>query len=159
MTRLMDMGIEGYLLGASLNMVLAQRLCRRICPKCKTAVDPPKALLLDMERLGLELETYYHGRGCKRCRHTGFSGRIAIHELLVLDDELREIITTTPTRHAVEDYARRTGMATLRYDGLCKVKEGITTFEEVLRVTDEGWRPIKPARRARLSQGLRGEEG
>jgi len=145
-TRLLDMGIEGYLLGAALNVVLAQRLCRRICTRCRVSVEPPKPVLREMERMGLTLETYYRGSGCKRCRNTGFSGRIAIHELLVIDDQLREIIAMTPTRHAVEDYARRIGIPTLRYDGLCKVREGITTFEEVLRVTSEGWPPAKAGR-------------
>ena len=144
-TRLVDMGVESYLIAASLNMVLAQRLCRRICPKCKTAYEPPKHMQAAMQRMGLDVEAYYRGRGCKRCRNTGFSGRIAIHELLVIDEELRKMITGSASLEAIRSYARENGMVTLRYDGLCKVKEGITTIEEVFRVSDEGWVPKKAA--------------
>lgn len=140
-TRLIDMGVEGYLLAASLNMVLAQRLCRRVCPKCKIAYDPPKVMQMAMDQMGLEVDGYYRGTGCKRCRNTGYSGRIAIHELLVIDDGLREIIAAQPTLNAVRDHARSKNMLTLRYDGLRKVKEGLTTLEEVFRVSDESWAP------------------
>jgi type IV pilus assembly protein PilB len=140
-TRLINMGVEGYLLGASLNMVLAQRLCRRICTRCKHVWQPPKAMLLAVERMGMDVPEFYRGAGCKRCRNTGFSGRIAIHELLVVDDPLREVLATNATLGAIRDHARDRGMVPLRYDGLRKVKEGITTIEEVLRVSDEGWIP------------------
>jgi type IV pilus assembly protein PilB len=142
-TRLIDMGIEGYLLGASLNMVLAQRLCRRICSKCKKAYEPSKAMQLGMERMGIEMDEYFRGTGCKRCRQTGYAGRIAIHELLIVDDGLRELIAANPPMKAIRDYAQEQGMAPLRYDGLRKVKEGFTTVEEVYRVSDEGWAPKK----------------
>lgn len=140
--RLINMGIEGYLLAASLNMVLAQRLCRRVCPKCKTAYDPPKAMKAVVERMGVHIDEYYRGVGCKRCRSTGYSGRIAIHELFKIDDEMREVITSNPTIHSIRSHARQKGMLTLRHDGLRKVHEGLTTVEEVLRVSDEGWVPI-----------------
>ena len=144
-SRLIDMGAEGYLLGAALNMVLAQRLCRRICSKCKKAYDPPRAMQLALEANGIEVDEFCKGRGCKRCRNTGYSGRIAIHELLEIDDDLREMIAVNPTRQAIRDHARATGMIPLRYDGLQKVREGITTVEEVFRVTDDGWIPSKVA--------------
>ncbi len=150
--RLLDMGIEGYLLAASLNMVLAQRLCRRICAKCKKPFEPPKSQQVAMEHMGIEVETYYRGSGCKRCRNTGFSGRIAIHELLIVDDAMREIISTDPTRNSIRDHAQQMGMVPLRYDGLRKVKEGITTFEEVLRSSNEGWVPRKAGRAAQSEQ-------
>ena len=137
-TRLTDMGIEGYLIGASLNMVLAQRLCRRICSKCRTAYELPKAMRPAVEHMGIEIDECYRGTGCKHCRNTGYSGRIAIHELLVVDDDLREIITSRLTIAAVREHARQHGMTPLRYDGLRRVREGITTIEEVFRVTDEG---------------------
>lgn len=142
-SRLIDMGVEGYLLGASLNMVLAQRLCRRICPKCKEPYEPPKAMRLAAEGMGVEINEFYRGAGCRHCRNTGFSGRIGIHELLRVDDNLRELISRTPTIQAVQEYAKNQGMAPLRYDGLCKVREGITTIDEVLRVSSEGWVPVK----------------
>jgi type IV pilus assembly protein PilB len=142
-TRLVNMGIEGYLIGASLNGVLGQRLCRRICAKCKQLYDPPKALWAVMQRMGFESCEFYRGAGCAKCRHTGFSGRIAIHELLVVDEALREAISVSPTVQTVNEYARRSGMIPLRYDGLRKVKEGLTTIEEVLQASDEGWLPVK----------------
>ncbi len=141
-TRLIDMGVERYLLGASLNMILAQRLCRMICAKCKQVSDPSRSMRSVVERMNIAIDEYYRGAGCKRCRNTGFSGRIAIHELLVVDDELRDTISSNPTRQAILEYARRTGMTPLRYDGLRKVKEGISTIEEVFGATTEGWLPI-----------------
>lgn len=141
-TRLVNMGVEGYLIGASLNAVLAQRLCRRICAKCKQAYEPPKAMKLIVQQMGLEINEFYRGTGCARCRNTGYTGRIAIHELLVLDDALRETINHSATLQSVTDHARRNGMIPLRYDGLRKVKEGLTTIEEVLQASDEGWMPV-----------------
>jgi type IV pilus assembly protein PilB len=144
-TRLLDMNVEGYLLAASLNMVLAQRLCRRLCPKCKKIYDAPKDVRQVMEKYGIECETFYRPIGCKKCRNTGYSGRIAIHELLVIDDAMREIIATNPTLGVLKEQAKLSPMITLRYDGLRKVKEGITTVEEVLRSSNEGWKPNRAA--------------
>ena len=146
-TRLLDMGVEGYLLGSSLNMVLAQRLCRRICNRCKQAYDPPSPMRRALEHMELEFDEFVMGTGCKRCRNTGYSGRIAIHELLVIDDQMRDIISGNPHMQAIRDQARASGMVTLRYDGLRKVTEGITTVEEVFRVSDEGWLPQPTASR------------
>lgn len=140
-TRLVNMGVEGYLIGASLNAVLAQRLCRRICAKCKQAYDPPKGMKLLVQQMGVEINEFYRGAGCARCRNTGFSGRIAIHELLVVDDVMRETINVTTTLQAMAEHARRSGMIPLRYDGLRKVKEGLTTIEEVLQASDDAWIP------------------
>ena len=146
-TRIVNMGVEGYLIGASLNAVLAQRLCRRICAKCKQAYEPPKAMRLIVQQMGLEINEFYRGVGCARCRNTGFTGRIAIHELLVVDDALRETINVSATLQSVVEHARRNGMIPLRYDGLRKVKEGLTTIEEVLQASDEGWIPTSVAQR------------
>jgi len=142
-TRLIDMGVEKYLLAASLNMVLAQRLCRRLCPKCKRPYEPPKSMMRATENMGIEIQEYYQGTGCKKCRSTGYSGRVAIHELMVVDDALREIVTGDPTINNIREHAREIGMRPLRYDGLRKVKESITTIEEVFRVSDDGW-PVPP---------------
>jgi len=136
-TRLINMGIEPYLLGAALNMVLAQRLVRRICPKCREPYEPPRKLRKAVERMGFEIDTYHRGVGCRKCRNTGFSGRIAIHELLVLDDDLRDLVASGPSLGTVRAMAQAKGMVNLRYDGFRKVREGITTLEEVLRASDE----------------------
>jgi len=153
-TRLINMGVEGYLIGAALNMVLAQRLCRRICSRCKKVYEPPKAMQFAAEKMGLQIDEYHRGTGCKKCRNTGFSGRVALHELLVIDDTLREIITTNPSLQAIRAHAQEQGMHTLRYDGLRKVKEGLTTLEEVFRVSDESWLPKSARPASHSTSGL-----
>ena len=138
-SRLAKMGVDGYQIGESLNGILAQRLCRRICAKCREAYEPTKAMLAVMQQMGLECRELFRGTGCEKCRNTGYSGRIAIHELLVVDDALREAIAISPTVHALTEYAKRAGMIPMRYDGLRKVRDGLTTIEEVLQASDPGW--------------------
>ncbi|MEX0938173.1 MAG: ATPase, T2SS/T4P/T4SS family [Pirellulales bacterium] len=131
-TRLVNMGVESYLIGAALNAVLAQRLVRRICSHCRQVYEPPRAVRKSLERIGFEMDTLYKGVGCRRCRNTGYSGRIGIHELLYINDQLRDAIVAgagiTELRHAGVEQ----GMVTLQFDGFRKVREGITTVEEVL---------------------------
>ena len=139
--RLADMGVQPYLLGAGLNAVLAQRLVRRVCPHCREAYSPHPAMRGACRRMGVEVEEFVRGRGCDLCRRTGFSGRIGIHELLVVDEPLRDLIAGGATLTRLTAFARRRGVAPLRYDGLRKVREGLTTVEEVLRVSPDGWVP------------------
>ena len=87
------------------------------CAKCKQSYDPPKAMKLIVQQMGLEINEFYRGVGCARCRNTGFTGRIAIHELLVVDDALRETINVSCTLQSITEHARRNGMIPLRYDG------------------------------------------
>jgi len=136
-TRLVNMGVEAYLIGAALNMVLAQRLVRKICSKCRQTYEPPRPIRRTLEKLGYEMETYYRGVGCRRCRNTGYSGRVGIHELLVIDDELRDAITAEAPVSTIRNIARRKGMVTLRHDGFRKVREGLTSVEEVLHVAGD----------------------
>jgi type IV pilus assembly protein PilB len=136
-TRLINMGVEPYLIGAALNMVLAQRLVRRICPKCRQPYEPPRALRKTVERMGFEIDSFFRGVGCKRCRNTGFSGRIGVHELLIINDELRDQIVSDPAVGPVRKIASRTGMVTLRQDGFRKVREGITTIEEIFHIAGD----------------------
>ena len=136
-TRLINMGVESYLIGAALNMILAQRLVRRICPKCRQKYEPPRTMRKALEKMGCELTEFYKGTGCKNCRNTGYSSRIGIHELLVLDDEIRDAVCTNPSLGVIRDLARKRGMVTLRYDGFRKVREGITTVEEILHATGD----------------------
>jgi type IV pilus assembly protein PilB len=136
-TRLVNMGIEPYLIGAALNMVLAQRLVRRVCSKCRQTYEPPRTLRKALERMGYPIETFQKGVGCRRCRNTGFSGRIGVHELLVISDELRDVIVNNPSVAAIRQVALRDGMITLRQDGFRKVREGITTIEEILHVAGD----------------------
>jgi type IV pilus assembly protein PilB len=136
-TRLANMGVEPYLIAAALNMVLAQRLVRRICPKCRQEYEPPRTVRKALEKMGWEHEVFFKGVGCKHCRNTGFSGRIGIHELLILDDEIRDAIVSSTTLSTVQNLGRRKGMITLARDGCRKVREGITTVEEVLQTAGE----------------------
>src|SRR5690606_403525 len=83
---------ESYLISAALNMVLAQRLVRRVCAKCREPYDPPRNIRKALERLGYPMEQFFKGVGCRRCRNTGFAGRLGVHEVLVVNDELRDAI-------------------------------------------------------------------
>lgn len=134
-TRLLNLGIEPYLIAAAVNCVLAQRLVRKICPNCKEPCPPPDHVKSMMEQAGIELTTAYRGKGCPRCRKSGFAGRIGIFELLVPDSEMRDMVTRMVPLNELRDRALRRGMISLRQDGFAKVKSGITTIEEVLSVT------------------------
>jgi type IV pilus assembly protein PilB len=136
-TRLINMGVESYLIGAALNMVLAQRLVRRVCPKCKTPYEPPRNLSRALEKMGYEQKEFFRGTGCRRCRNTGFAGRVGVHELLLVTDELRDAIVAGQSVTDLRRIATAQGMITLRHDGMRKVKEGMTTIEEVLQVAGE----------------------
>jgi type II secretory ATPase GspE/PulE/Tfp pilus assembly ATPase PilB-like protein len=138
-TRLADMGIEPYLIASTIECVIAQRLVRSICLDCKDEAPVSKALIQAFERNGARVPaTVSEGRGCDKCFHTGFRGRIGVFEFLSIDDELRELILTSAQSNHVKDAARRKGMRTLMEDGLDKVARGVTTFDEILRVTQDG---------------------
>jgi type IV pilus assembly protein PilB len=136
-TRLVNMGVEPYLIGAALNMVLAQRLVRRICAKCRQPYEPPRTMRKALERMGFPIDTFQKGVGCRRCRNTGYSGRIGVHELLIISDELRDVIINNPSVSAIRQIAQRDGMITLRQDGFRKVREGLTTIEEILHIAGD----------------------
>jgi type IV pilus assembly protein PilB len=133
-TRLINMGVEPYLIGAALNMILAQRLVRRICTKCRQQYEPPRNMRKTLDRMGYEFSEFHKGVGCKSCRNTGFKGRIAVHELLVISDEMRDAIVADPTVGNLRKIAMADGMITLAFDGFRKVREGITTVEEVFHI-------------------------
>ncbi|HTN77223.1 MAG TPA: ATPase, T2SS/T4P/T4SS family, partial [Pirellulaceae bacterium] len=97
-TRLVNMGVESYLISAALNMVLAQRLVRRVCAKCRESYDPPRNIRKALERLGYPMEQFFKGVGCRRCRNTGFSGRLGVHEVLLVTDDLRDAIVAGTDR-------------------------------------------------------------
>jgi|UniRef100_A0A7C3YZH6 type IV pilus assembly protein PilB len=134
-TRLIDMGVEPFLVASAMEGTIAQRLVRRICPKCKEEYDPPKSLL---KELNLKEGTkFWRGKGCSHCRNTGYWGRIGIFEVLKVDDRMRELIVTRPPTSAIRALAREQGMDTLWEDGMKKVLMGITTFEEVAREAEK----------------------
>jgi type IV pilus assembly protein PilB len=130
------MGIESYLLAAAINGVLAQRLVRRICKACKVTVEPDARTRALFEAYGIALNSLYRGEGCAHCGATGYSGRAGLYELFVIDDKLRDIITTEPALAPLRKEARVQGHLDLAYDGLVKVAEGLTTVEEVTRVAE-----------------------
>lgn len=139
-TRLIDMGIEPFLVSSSLECLIAQRLVRLICPKCKQPVKPKSEMLEEIKK---EIEfnpgnsELYEGKGCQECRFTGYSGRTAIYEILPLNNSIRELILTRASSQQVKKKAISQGMRTLRQDGLQKVLAGLTTFTEVVRVTQQ----------------------
>src|SRR5436190_5496785 len=134
-TRLYNLGIEPYLVGASLSGVLAQRLVRKLCQSCKEAYEPTVNEKRQLERFSEGVDTLYKPKGCARCRNLGYSGRIGIYELLMPDDNLIERISQGATLNEMRELSRALGMKTLRHDGVEKVKSGITTLEEVYRAT------------------------
>jgi type IV pilus assembly protein PilB len=136
-TRLINMGVEPYLIGAALNMVLAQRLVRRICAKCRQTYEPPRTIRKTLERMGYEFETFYKGAGCRACRNTGYRGRIGIHELLTVNDELRDAVVANPAISNLRAIAERNGLISLQHDGFRKVREGITSYEEIFQATGD----------------------
>jgi general secretion pathway protein E len=130
--RLVDMGIEPYLLSSSVVAVLAQRLVRTICPKCRAAYEPSARELAD---LGIEAKELFRGQGCDACFHTGFKGRRGIYELMELDGAVKRQLMQSVDSTGLQKIALAQGMRTLRQDGGRLVKEGQTTVAEVLRVT------------------------
>ena len=134
-TRLYNLGIEPYLVGASVSGVLAQRLVRKLCQACKEPYEPTPNEKRQLDRFTENIETLYKPKGCARCRNLGFAGRIGIYELLVPDDNMIERISQGATLNEIRELARNLGMKTLRQDGVDKVKSGITTLEEVYRAT------------------------
>jgi type IV pilus assembly protein PilB len=136
-TRLIDMGVESFLVASSLIMVCAQRLCRRICPKCKKPVEVPDDFLKSIN-FPQEKVTFYKAEGCKYCNNTGFYGRIAILEAVLIDDILREMIMKKKSLDEIKAYAtERLDMKILRDDAFLKVKEGTTSLDEAVRITTE----------------------
>lgn len=135
-TRLMDMGIEPYLIASSLIGIVSQRLVRRICPECKESYIPVEQERIFLDRRGGgEVERLYRGKGCGACNMTGYRGRIAIHEVLYIDDELRRMISNRASQGELREAAMRKGLIPLPIDGITKVKSGLTTLQEVIRET------------------------
>ncbi|MFD1736022.1 GspE/PulE family protein [Bacillus salitolerans] len=132
--RLVDMGIEPFLVVSSLSGIVAQRLVRKICQECKEELMPSEMEHDVFQKRGLKVDHVYRGNGCKACHETGYKGRIALHEVLVIDDKIRNMMMNNNSIHAIRDYALKNGMIFLIDDGLLKVKQGLTTVEEVLRV-------------------------
>jgi type II secretory ATPase GspE/PulE/Tfp pilus assembly ATPase PilB-like protein len=135
-TRLINIGVEPYLISSAVNAILAQRLVRKICPNCKEPHVPSDEMREFLQLQGLSADQTFKGKGCDRCRKTGYTGRLGIYELMVMDDAMRDIITRNPDVNQLRKLARERGLVTLRQDGLDKVLKGMTTVDEILRVTE-----------------------
>ncbi|MCK5160919.1 MAG: type II secretion system ATPase GspE [Candidatus Aureabacteria bacterium] len=141
-TRLVDMGIEPFLVSSSIEAVLAQRLVRVLCPKCKTAYTPEENLLKEIglnkaiENKEAGETTLYKARGCEECMQTGYKGRTGIYELVLVDDEIRKLVLERTSTDVIKQKAIASGMMTLRQYGWSKVLAGVTSVDEILRVTE-----------------------
>jgi general secretion pathway protein E len=133
------MGVEPFLVSSSVIAIMAQRLVRVICPKCRERYVPPPETLraLGLSPADLPDGTVSRGKGCDHCMGTGYRGRSGIFELLVIDDEIRQLVLDRISSNVIKKTALGKGMLTLRGDGAQKVAKGITTIEEVLRITQE----------------------
>lgn len=131
-TRLIDIGLPSYLITPSLVLVIAQRLGRKLCPKCKEPYEPTKDQLGDVK---LNVDLIYRSKGCDECNHTGYKGRVVIAEVMAINDEIRKLVSKNASYAEIKDAARKNGMDTLFESGLKKVEEGITSLEEILGVT------------------------
>jgi type II secretory ATPase GspE/PulE/Tfp pilus assembly ATPase PilB-like protein len=146
-TRMIDMGVEPFLVSSSVIAVLAQRLVRTICPECKELYTPTEEELKDigMRTTSPALRAdkpggttkLYRGDGCPKCMNTGYRGRIGIYELMIPDEKIHNAVVSKSSTNEIRKLALAAGMITLKEDGIRKIKEGLTTVEEVLRVTEE----------------------
>jgi len=135
--RLLNMGVEPFLVASSVNVIVAQRLARRVCANCRMEIDPPAEALRDLGVKMEEIGTFpvFEGSGCHICSNTGFKGRVALYEVMPITDEIKELILAGASAMELKREAVRLGMLTLRMAGVNKVKEGVTTITEVGRTT------------------------
>jgi len=135
--RLLDMGIEPFLITATLEGIVAQRLVRRICTNCKTQFEPSEAQLMELQLLPTDVKgkKFFYGRGCSRCNGTGYRGRIGIFEIMVFNDEIRDLIMNQASTSVLRAAAQKNGMKLLRDKGLAIIYDGITTIDEIAKET------------------------
>jgi type IV pilus assembly protein PilB len=138
-TRLIDMGIEPFLISSAVILILAQRLIRKICMECREPIKVHPQLLIDLGIPPDEVKSYpvYKGKGCSICNNTGYKGRVGLYEVMPMKEEVKELVLSRSSTSEIKKEAIRLGMKTLRQSGIAKIKEGVTTIEEVLRSTIE----------------------
>lgn len=138
LTRLIDMGVEPFLVASSIVMSSAQRLCRRICPKCKEKIEIPSAVLDELDFKFEKKPEFFHGKGCSNCNESGYRGRMGISEILAMDDDIRRMLLKGNSSDEIKEFARKEkGLETLFEDAMYKCLAGDTSLEEVMRVTSE----------------------
>ena len=141
-TRLVDMGVEPFLVAASVVLTAAQRLCRKICPHCKEKIDISRSVIerigsgIDVDKL-MKRKPFYKGKGCTRCNNSGYLGRLGLLESLTIDDKIKEMIIKRVSSDEIKKYATLQGMMALRDNAIELFASGVTTLEEVLRITTE----------------------
>jgi type IV pilus assembly protein PilB len=133
--RLNEMGIETFLTASSLDCVVAQRLARKLCPHCKRRIVIPAVALAEAGVPGVADVEAYEPVGCPRCGHTGYRGRVGVYSVMKLSEKLKEMIVSCASEPDLASVAHEEGMLTLREDGVVKIRAGMTSLEEVLRVT------------------------
>jgi type IV pilus assembly protein PilB len=135
--RLLDLGLEPFLITATLEGIIAQRLVRKICKHCKEPYEPTEEQLmeLDLKPDMVHGKAFYYGRGCDRCNNTGYRGRIGIFEIMVFNDPMRELVMNHASTNVLRNAARKDGMRMLREKGLAAIYNGLTTIEEVVKET------------------------
>jgi type IV pilus assembly protein PilB len=135
--RLLDLGLEPFLVTATLEGILAQRLVRKLCNNCKTEYTPSLEQLMELELRPEDVagRVFYYGKGCENCNNTGYRGRQGIYEIMLLDDEMKDQIVQHASTQVLRQEAKKRGMRSLRHSGLMAIYDGITTIEEVVRET------------------------
>ena len=135
--RLVDLGVEAFLLTATVEAVIAQRLVRRVCTGCKEEFEPTDEVLMELEltRSDVQGRTFFYGKGCKTCNGSGYKGRIALFEIMLMSDRIRDMIMDGASTQELQNAAREEGMQTLRDAGLIHIYDGVTTIEEVVKET------------------------
>jgi type IV pilus assembly protein PilB len=135
--RLLDLGLQPFLITATLEGIVAQRLVRKICTQCKTEYEPTEEMLMELDLRPEEVgdKTFYYGKGCNNCNRTGYRGRTGLYEIMTFNDELRDLVMNHASTAVLREAARREGMKTLRENGLKAIFDGITTLDEVSRET------------------------
>jgi len=135
--RLLDLGLEPFLVTATLEGIVAQRLVRRICLSCKEAYTPSLEQLMELELRPEDVKdrVFYYGKGCENCNNTGYKGRQGIYEIMLLDDEMRDMIVKHASTQILRHESKKRGMRTLRTSGLMAIYDGVTSIEEVVRET------------------------
>ncbi|MCA8988164.1 MAG: Flp pilus assembly complex ATPase component TadA, partial [Planctomycetaceae bacterium] len=136
-TRLRDMGIQPFLITATVEGILAQRLVRKICTECRSEFEPSDELLMELQLPIQQARRYkfYYGKGCQRCNNGGYKGRTGIYELMNIDDDIRDLISNNASVDEMRSLARSQGMTTLRESGLKLIFDGVSTIDEVVRET------------------------
>jgi type IV pilus assembly protein PilB len=135
--RLLDLGIEPFLLTATIEGIVSQRLVRRICESCKTAFEPSEAQLMELQLAPDDIKgkKFYYGRGCSKCNSTGYKGRIGVFEIMVFNDEIRDLVMNQASTAVLRAASQKAGMRLLRDNGLEAMFDGITTIDEVVKET------------------------